>query len=607
MSRFIPEDTIRDIRDKADIHEVISGYVQLKKSGNRWKGLCPFHQEKTPSFIVSTDNQAFHCFGCGVGGNVFSFIMEKEKVDFLEAAHILADRYNILIPETNTEIEHEAVNSKDRLYKLHALIAELYNKNLFTISGKDGLEYLKQRGFTEEVIKQFNIGFAPDSWDYVIKQARIYDYTEEELIVSGLVVKKEENKNIYDRFRNRIIFPIWNERSKIIAFSARTIEKNPTGGKYVNSPETPIFKKSRVLYALPIAKPHFLEKKFAILCEGQIDVIAMHRAGFNNTVAPQGTAFTEEQARLLKRYTNTVYICFDGDTAGINATLKAIDIFLPLNIEVKVIPLPSGEDPDTIFNKYGKEKIEEYINKASEFFTFIFDHLQKEINILTPHGKSKMVNSFIKTILKIENSVLRTSYASVLANKLSIPESTVFSELNKTQRDNKFRGRNTENYKKAEIKEEKEDIVQIKPINTMIAKAEEELLELAILHGDVGRRLEEELPHDLISETPIGNALNIAISQTINGEWEYIKEKLNFFLNEKPDKTLTKILAAPTEYPKSFDYNKAVFECLSKIKKHFLNIKITELMTKLKVSTNEERQNLLKEITELQKEKLKTK
>jgi DNA primase len=603
MSRYIPEDTIRDIRDKSDIYEVISGYVQLKKSGNRWKGLCPFHQEKTPSFIVNADNQAFHCFGCGVGGNVFSFIMEKEKVDFLEAAHILADRYNILIPETNDYSEPEQVNSKERLYKLHTLFAELYNKNLFSPSGKIGLEYLKQRGFTEEVIKQFNIGFAPESWDYVIKQARMYKYSEDELIASGLVVQKEESQNIYDRFRNRIIFPIWNERSKIIAFSARTIENNPTGGKYVNSPETPIFKKSRVLYALPIAKPHFQEKKFAILCEGQIDVIAMHRAGFNNAVAPQGTAFTEEQARLLKRYTNSVYICFDGDTAGIKATLKAVEIFLPLNVEVKVISLPSGEDPDTIFSLSGKEKIAEYVDKASDFFTFIFDYFQKDIDILTPHGKSKMVSNIIKLILKIENSVLKTSYASMLANKLSIPESTVFSELNKTKRDKTFNDRSTSTYNKAEIKEEAEII--IKPINTILAKAEEELLELAILHGDIGRRLEEELPHDLISETPIGNALNIAISQTINGEWEYIREELSSLLNEKPDKKLSQLLAAPAEYPESFDYNKAVSECLSKIKKHFLNAKITELMTKLKVSTNEERQNLLREITNLQKEKLK--
>ena len=602
MSRYIPEDIIRDIRDKADIHEVISAYVRLSKSGNRWKGLCPFHQEKTPSFFVNSDNQAFHCFGCGMGGNVFTFIMEKEKVDFLEAAHILADRYNIIIPETHDYQEPEQISKKERLYKLHALIAELYNKNLLSPLGKNGFKYLRERGFTEEIIKQFNLGFAPDSWDYVIKQARMYEYTEDELIDSGLVVQKEESKNVYDRFRNRIIFPIWNERNKVIAFSARTIEENPTGGKYVNSPETPIFKKSRVLYALPIAKPHFQEKKFALLCEGQIDVIAMHRAGFNNAVAPQGTAFTEEQAKLLKRYINSIYICFDGDTAGVKATLKTIGILLPLNFEIKVISLPSGDDPDTIFNRDGKEKLDEFVNNAKDFFSFVFSYLSNIFDPSTPHGKSKIVNNYINLIIKIENSVLRTSYASMLANKLSIPDSTIFAELNKVQGNKKFQNRNPNTDKESPPKQE----VKIIPINKVIAKAEEELLELAILHGDIGRRLEEELPHDLISKTPVGNALNLAISQTLNGEWEFIKEELSSLLNEKPDKTLSKILAAPTEYPENFEYNKAVSECMSKIKKYYLNTNITELMNKLKVSSPEERQKLLKEITELQKLKLKT-
>ena len=528
--------------------------------------------------------------------------MEKEKVDFLEAAHILADRYNIIIPETHDYQEPEQISKKERLYKLHALIAELYNKNLLSPLGKNGFEYLKERGFTEEIIKQFNLGFAPDSWDYVIKQARMYEYTEDELIDSGLVVQKEESKNVYDRFRNRIIFPIWNERNKVIAFSARTIEENPTGGKYVNSPETPIFKKSRVLYALPIAKPHFQEKKFALLCEGQIDVIAMHRAGFNNAVAPQGTAFTEEQANLLKRYINSIYICFDGDTAGVKATLKTIGILLPLNFEIKVISLPSGDDPDTIFNRDGKEKLDEFVNNAKDFFSFVFSYLSNIFDPSTPHGKSKIVNNYINLIIKIENSVLRTSYASMLANKLSIPDSTIFAELNKVQGNKKFQNRNPNTDKESPPKQE----VKIIPINKVIAKAEEELLELAILHGDIGRRLEEELPHDLISKTPIGNALNLAISQTLNGEWEFIKEELSSLLNEKPDKTLSKILAAPTEYPENFEYNKAVSECMSKIKKYYLNTNITELMNKLKVSSPEERQALLKEITELQKLKLKT-
>ena len=603
MSRFIPQEIIREIQDKADIHEVISGYLPLKKSGNRWKGLCPFHQEKTPSFFVNTEAQAFHCFGCGKGGNAFSFIMEKENVDFLEAAHMLADRYGIFIPETKDigPEDRKNIDRKERLYNLHALMCELYSKHLLSENGRQGFEYLKNRGITTEIIKRFQLGFAPDSWDYMIKQANVYDYTEEELIASGLVVKKEDSSRIYDRFRNRIIFPIWNEREKIIAFSARTIEADPKGGKYVNSPETSIFKKSRVLYALPFARKNFHEKKSAILCEGQIDVIAMHRAGFNNTIAPQGTAFTEEQANLLKRYTHTVYICFDGDTAGVNATIKAIDILLPLDFEVKVISLPPGQDPDTIYNQHGKSKLEDYVENALDSFTFLFNFFLEDKDIHNPHVKNTIIQKILSIICKINNSILRTSYASLLARELSLPETAVFAELNKL-----LRTKNT--YNKIEEKKPHKQAINIPvelPINKTVKKAEEELLELAILHGDIGRRLEEELPHELISNTSIGKALNLVISLTINGEWENIKNELNLLLHETSDKTISKILTAPTEYPEKLDYTKAVTDCINKIKKHSISDKISLLMRELhQVSDTEQKSNLLKKITELQKEKI---
>jgi DNA primase len=283
MNRYIPENIIREIKDKADIQEVISSYIPLKKNGNRWKALCPFHQEKTPSFVVSLERQTYHCFGCGKGGNVFTFIMDKESVDFVNAAHLLASRYGIIIPETpstpQTQGDKKKTNLRERLYTLHKKLSLDYSKILFSDKGNTGLDYLKTRGISEDIIKNFMLGFAPDSWDFAIKEAKLEGYTEEELTVSGIVVNKSESDRIYDRFRNRIMFPIWNEQGKVIAFSGRTIDPNSTGGKYVNSPETPIFKKGNTLYALPISREGIRKHKCAIICEGQIGVIAMYKAG----------------------------------------------------------------------------------------------------------------------------------------------------------------------------------------------------------------------------------------------------------------------------------------------------------------------------------------
>ena len=309
---------------------------------------------------------------------------------------------------------------------MHQTLTNLYNNNLFTEKGKNGLDYLYNREISDEVIEDFKLGFAPDSWDYAIEQLAKLGYKSNEFIKAGVVVEKEESKRIYDRFRNRIIFPIWNEQGKVVAFSARTIEENPQGGKYVNSPETSIFKKSNVLYALPLAKKPIREKDFVILCEGQLDVIAMHRAGFKNSVAPQGTAFTEEQANLLKRYTSKISLCFDGDKAGVNAANKAMDILLTNDMEIKVIDLPSGEDPDGIYRKNGKEKIEELVNNAPDFFDYMINKLTKAIDMSSPYAKNEITQRILAKLSKISNSIVRTTYATNLASYLSIPTPAIF-------------------------------------------------------------------------------------------------------------------------------------------------------------------------------------
>lgn len=313
MPRFIPDDTLDQIRMRADIVELVQSYVPtLKRAGTAWKACCPFHQEKTPSFTVNPQHQTYKCFGCGKGGNVFTFVMEMEKLDFPNAAEFLARKYGVIIPDPEPyqrgprgmafkKDKPEAdYNLRERLYLLHEKLAAWYAQNLADGTSAPAVsEYFKTRQIPVDFTNRFLIGASPDSWDATINFAHKNGFTDEELRLSGVVSEKEENSaHIYDRFRNRLMFPIWNEQGRVVAFSARSVEKDPKGWKYVNSPESPVFKKSRTLYALHFARSPIAEKKYAILCEGQLDVIAMHRAGCDNAVAAQGTAFGIEHAQI---------------------------------------------------------------------------------------------------------------------------------------------------------------------------------------------------------------------------------------------------------------------------------------------------------------------
>ena len=350
MNRYIPDEIVEQIRDRADIAEVVGTYIQVKRAGaNRFKALCPFHNEKTPSFHLNQDRQAFHCFGCGKGGDVFGFIMEKENVDFPNAVHLLADKYNIIIPEDTKNFGGAADNRpkgprKDRLFKVNTAAAEFFVKTLIGNPSSPVGEYLKTRNLPQEVITDFSVGAAPDDWHAIQNHLATLDFTQEEMIASGILVENEK-KNIYDRFRNRLMFAIWDEQNRVVGFSGRSVDKDPQGGKYVNTPETPLFKKSKILYALPLAREAIKKHSHVILCEGQMDAIALHRAGFKNTVAPQGTAFTDEQARILKRYTDNIKIAFDSDSAGAKATVRSIEIMLPIGFNIKVVTMPPNSDP----------------------------------------------------------------------------------------------------------------------------------------------------------------------------------------------------------------------------------------------------------------------
>src|SRR5437667_10282262 len=373
----IPSETIEQIAAANDIVEVIGSYFPLKRAGANFKALCPFHQEKTPSFIVSASRQTFHCFGCGAGGSVFRFVMEYEHVDFPSAVRKLATRAGITIVEKRGAADEDRqYETRRKLLKLHAEAAEWFHENLTKKEiGDPARKYLKQRGITGEIAKRWQLGYAPDEWDAFGSWAREQGYDARELIASGLVKTKDDDqtsnlnpRTSYDRFRGRIMFPICNDVGEVIAFSGRLLKDEEGAAKYLNSPETPLFRKGNVLFGLHKSKRAVIEANCAVVCEGQLDLIALYEAGIANVVAPQGTAFTESQARVLKRFVDEVVLCFDADAAGQKAAERSLEALLQKDrawfnafayqLTVRIAEMPVGEDTDSLIRREGREALE---------------------------------------------------------------------------------------------------------------------------------------------------------------------------------------------------------------------------------------------------------
>jgi DNA primase len=444
-------------------------------------------------------------------------------------------------------------------------------------------EYLKSRNLPLELISGFRIGAAPDDWHAIQNHLSEKGFSKEEMVASGILVENDSG-NVYDRFRNRLMFPIWDEQGRVVGFSGRSVEKDPQGGKYVNTPETPLFKKSRILYALPLARESIKTMSHAILCEGQMDAIALHRAGFKNAVAPQGTAFTDEQARILKRYTERVKIAFDSDAAGAKATLRAIEIMLPIGFDIQVVNMPPGSDPDQIFAESGAEGVKGVLDSAVDFFDFALADAKNQNDVSTPWGKSAVTDRMLEVIARITKDVLRAEYASKLAMELQLPENAVFQELNKNNRRNAAKaaasaGRFERVTPPASGAAPNEGSATSSPnrLPPSVIKAEAYLLELALSHGTVGRELAEELPCEMISDTPLGTVLNMVISMTINDEWDQAVDAVRNFLIETPDPEVSRVLAAPELFrddtPDAKELRrKALRDCVRCIKLHYSKV-----------------------------------
>lgn len=428
----IPEHTIDSIREATDIVSVVAGYLSLKKTGKNYKALCPFHTEKTASFTVSPDKQIFYCFGCGAGGNVFSFLMRYEKITFIEAVQKLAAETGIELPKYK-EKEQES-SEFEKLYRAHQFACNFFKSNLDKQSSNIG-KYFKERSLSPDTLKHFQIGYIQDVWDMLYQEIISKKMDTTVFLNSGLLLRSEKDSSkIYDRFRNRILFPIHNLSGRVVAFGGRTLSSEVNIPKYINSPESAIYNKSQILYGLYFAKDWIRQEEFAILVEGYMDFLQLFQNGIKNVVATSGTSLTAGHARILQRYTKNVILCYDADEAGINAALRGGQILFQENLDTKILILPENEDPDSYVRNKGKSSFYGLIKTAVDYFDFKLERLSNLIGSEGISEQTRIVNELLDSLSPHKDPLKQNFYIHVLAEKYSLQENILIEELRKKRK-----------------------------------------------------------------------------------------------------------------------------------------------------------------------------
>lgn len=502
----IPEDVINEIKYRNDIETVISQYVTLKRRGKNLVGLCPFHGEKTPSFTVYPETSSFYCFGCGVGGDVFTFTGLIENLDYIESIKHLAEKSGVTLPDSG--YDDSMLRLKNRIYDINKETGRFFHACLLTDEGKWARDYLLGRGLSMSTVKHFGLGAAPDSWDALINHLKAKGYTIEEMLAAN-VIGKSNRGSFYDRFRRRVMFPIINIRGNVVGFSGRAMPgEDKQGGKYVNTSDTPVYKKSSNLFGMNFAKNHCAER--IILVEGNMDVITLHQAGFKNAVAPLGTAFTEEQANLLARYTKEVILTMDADEAGRKAIRRATEILEKTGLKTRVISIPDGKDPDEFIKKNGPDRFRALIDGAVSDVEYKLLMAAKDIDLDADDGKLKYLSAAAEIIAEQSDIMTRDIYIGRLSDKYGVSRTALETKV-KELRKKYVRVR-----EKKEIdgiirpKFTKNDVNPEKRISVRGTNAEETLIAVLMQHPDFYKIAEEKLPPDKMI-----TSLNRRIYETI--------------------------------------------------------------------------------------------
>ena len=585
MARY-SEEILNEVRQANDIVDVISQYVHLKRSGRNYFGLCPFHNEKSPSFSVSPDKQIFHCFGCGVGGNVITFVSQIEGLNFVETVQMLAERANIQLPtlQNNGDTQREIL--KDKVYKVNEFTAEYYHQNLYKPQAKTAQEYVKKRQLTNETLKSFRIGFS-GKFDELYQELKKQGFQEQEILESGLVNKNERGQYI-DRYRNRLMFPICDARGRVIAFGGRVLDDSKP--KYINSPENVVYSKGRHLFGLNVAKKG--DTKKLLIVEGYMDVISLHQRGITNVVAPLGTALTEQQGWLLRKNSEQIILSFDSDDAGIKAKLRAIDILQNMGCDLRVIQLEGAKDPDEYIVKYGNMRFQNAVDKAFSVVEFKVKILKKELNLENTNDKIKFLNEIAKLISKVDNTIEREVYIEKIAKEYDISKEAIYAEVNKlTYKNDKSekvleKAKPVITHKKVETKEVSESIRRRE--NTIIS---------ILLTGDLSIF---EIIKQNIKPKDFQDEINQEIAKKLYEEFEKGNSNINSIidtLDQEHQNQITMIMAEDYEIE---DLEKAIDDIIQAYKRDKLNNRKLEILELLEKTSNiEEKKELEKELSNI--------
>ncbi len=503
---MIPEEIISEIKYRNDIETAVSQYVNLKRRGKNLVGLCPFHSEKTPSFTVYPENGSFYCFGCGVGGDVFTFTGLIENLDYIESVKLLAERSGITLPQDGYDDSMQRL--KKRIYDINRDTARFFHAFLMSPGGKWALDYLTGRGLTVKTIKHFGLGAAPDSWDALIHHLKEKGYTESDMLAAN-VIGKSQRGSLYDRFRKRVMFPIINIRGNIVAFSGRAMPgDDKQGGKYVNTADTPVYKKSENLFGINFAKNVCSER--VILVEGNMDVISLHQAGFENTVAPLGTAFTTEQANLLSRYTKEIVLMLDADAAGQKAVRRASELLENTGLSVRVVVVPDGKDPDEYIKKNGKERFAALLEGAVSDMEYKLLTAAKDINLDNEDGRLKYLAAAAEIIAASDDIMTRDIYIGRLSEKYGVSRTALNARIEELRKRNRRQKQKKEISDIIRPKYTKDDINPERRKSVKGTAAEETLIAVLLKNPDFYKIALDKLPPEKML-----TSLNRRIYETI--------------------------------------------------------------------------------------------
>lgn len=513
MAPRFPDSFIQDVRDKNDIESVISRYVDLKRRGKTLTGLCPFHNEKTPSFTVYPETASYYCFGCGAGGDVITFIRNAENLDYIEALKMLADNAGVQMPDS--DFDDGISKIKKRIYEANREAARFFHEALFTDRGKEQLAYLKRRGVSDKMIKHFGLGAAPDDWYALGEYLNQKGFTNSELVAANLVRSSEKNgkKYYYDAFRSKVMYPVIDLRGNVVAFGGRVLDNSKP--KYINTSDTYVYKKSNELFALNFAK-NGNERKL-ILCEGYMDVIALHEAGFTNAVAGLGTALTSEQVSLIARYADDVFLCYDSDEAGQKAVRAALSLFSKTGVRVKVIRLDGGKDPDEIIRTYGKERFRKLLEGSDSDVEYKLSRIKEKYIIETPDGKVNYLKDAAKVLASL-GPLERDVYAMRLSDELSVGKDAIIQQIKNISKKELYNSRKNQlltTQKSVQKLENAVDPTRLK--NVRAAKAEDVILISLLSNVSFYPKLKEKLDGELFI-TELNKKLLSVITDRLDNE-----------------------------------------------------------------------------------------